>query len=163
MLFSTIMLGSIALIMVSIGYFNGQSQHVTGLKNAYLMIGQALPMVIFAFIIAGMAQVLVPKDIISRWIGPESGMHGILLGTLAGCLATGGPYIILPMTAGFLKAGAGTGTMVAFMTGWGLFSVSRVLMEVGIIGWRFTLIRVASSFIFAPLAGLIAHMLTNGK
>ncbi|MFH1428608.1 MAG: permease [Candidatus Margulisiibacteriota bacterium] len=163
MLVSTILLGIIASIMVGVGVFNGQGQHLSGLKAAYQMTLQTIPLLIFAFIIAGMVQVLVPKDIISRWVGPESGLMGILMGTLAGCLMPGGPYVVMPMAAGMLKAGAGIGTMVAFMTGWGLLSFSRVIMEVGIIGWRFTAIRIASTFLFAPLAGLIAHFLTAGK
>jgi hypothetical protein len=37
-------------------------------------------------------------------------------------------------------------------------------MEVGILGWQFTLIRVASTFFFPPIAGFIAQSLSaSGK
>ncbi|RLA91982.1 MAG: permease, partial [Deltaproteobacteria bacterium] len=39
---------------------------------------------------------------------------------------------------------------------------SRLPMEVGIMGWKFTLIRVASTFFFPPLAGLMAQALFGG-
>jgi hypothetical protein len=58
-----------------------------------------------------------------------------------------------------LQAGAGVGTMVAFLTGWSLWAVSRLPMEVGIMGWQFTLIRIASTFFFPPIAGLIAQVI----
>jgi hypothetical protein len=51
------------------------------------------------------------------------------------------------------------GTMVAFLTGWSLWAVSRLPMEVGILGWRLTIIRLASTLLFPPLAGLIAQTL----
>ena len=89
-------------------------------------------------------------------------MRGILIGTLAGAFAPGGPYVSLPIVAGFLRAGAGTGTMVAFLTGWSLWAFSRLPMEVAILGWRFTLIRLASTFFFPPIAGLLAHILFAG-
>jgi len=54
--------------------------------------------------------------------------------------------------------------MVAFLTGWSLWAVSRLPLEVGILGWKFTLIRIASTFFFPPIAGLIAHMFfSNAK
>jgi hypothetical protein len=31
---------------------------------------------------------------------------------------------------------------------------------VGIMGWEFTLIRIASTFFFPPIAGLIAQVIT---
>jgi hypothetical protein len=52
--------------------------------------------------------------------------------------------------------------MVAFLTGWSLVAVSRLPMEVGILGWKFTLIRIASTFFFPPIAGLIAQAFFGG-
>jgi uncharacterized membrane protein YraQ (UPF0718 family) len=119
-------------------------------------------LLVFALIVAGMVQVLLPQELISKWIGAESGIRGILIGTVAGALAPGGPYVSLPVAAGLLRSGAGVGTMVAFLTGWSLWAVSRLPMEVGILGWKFTLIRLASTFFFPPIAGLIAHLFFAG-
>jgi uncharacterized membrane protein YraQ (UPF0718 family) len=88
----------------------------------------------------------------------ESGFRGILLGTVAGAIAPGGPYVSLPIAAGLIKSGAGVGTMVAFLTGWSLWALGRLPMEVGILGWKFTIIRFTSTFIFPPIAGLIAQL-----
>jgi len=106
-----------------------------------------------------MVQVLLPKDLLSRWVGTESGLKGILVGTLAGGLTPGGPYVSLPVVAGLLKAGAGAGTMVAFLTSWSLWAVSRLPMEIGILGWKFTVLRLAATFFFPPIAGLLAMKL----
>ena len=92
-------------------------------------------------------------------MGAESGLRGILIGSIAGGLAPGGPYVSLPVVAGLLRAGAGVGTMVAFLSAWSLWAVARLPMEVGILGWKFTLIRLASTFFFPPVAGFIAQTL----
>ena len=157
MLVPTIIMGVLALIFFLIAYYKGEGQHVIGMRSALRMTVQILPLLIFAFIVAGMVQVLVPQEILSEWVGAESGMRGIFIGTVTGALAPGGPYVSLPVAAGLLQAGAGVGTMVAFLTGWSLWAVSRLPMEVGIMGWRFTLIRIASTFFFPPIAGLIAQ------
>ncbi|MDH4137520.1 MAG: permease [Anaerolineae bacterium] len=159
MLIPTIIMGALAVIFLFIGYSKGQGQHIAGMRSALNMTVQILPLLIFAFIVAGMVQVLVPQELLSKWVGVESGMRGILIGTVAGALAPGGPYVSLPVAAGLLHAGAGVGTMVAFLTGWSLWAVSRLPMEVGILGWRFTFIRIASTFFFPPIAGLIAQVI----
>ena len=162
MLIPTIIMAALAAILLVIGYCKGQGQHVTGLKSTLNVTVEILPLLIFAFIVAGMVQVLLPQELISKWIGAESGIRGILIGTVAGALAPGGPYVSLPIAAGLLRSGAGVGTMVAFLTGWSLWAVSRLPMEVGILGWKFTLIRLASTFFFPPIAGLIAHLFFAG-
>jgi uncharacterized membrane protein YraQ (UPF0718 family) len=128
------------------------------MRSALNTTVQILPLLIFAFIVAGMVQVLLPQELLSKWVGAESGMRGILIGTVAGALAPGGPYVSFPVAAGLLRSGASVGTMVAFVTGWSLWAVSRLPMEVGILGWKFTLIHIASTFFFPPIAGLIAQM-----
>jgi uncharacterized membrane protein YraQ (UPF0718 family) len=157
MLVPTIIMGTIALIMVSVGYLKGENHHILGIKAALNTTINILPLLFCAFIIAGMTQVLLSHETISSWVGTESGLRGILIGTIAGGLAPGGPYVSLPIAAALLRSGAGAGTMVAFLTGWSLWAVARIPMEVGILGWKFTLIRIASTFFFPPVAGLIAH------
>ena len=80
-----------------------------------------------------------------------------MIGTGIGALTPGGPFVSMPIAAGFLRAGASIGTMVALMTAWLLIGVHRFPLEIGIMGWKFWLIRVACTFFFPPIAGLIAN------
>ena len=159
MVIATAIMGLLAVLLVFIGYYRGEGEHILGLKSAMNMTIQILPIVILAFIVAGMVQMLVPQELLSKWIGKESGMRGIFIGTLAGALAPGNPYVNLPIAAGLLRSGASMGAMVAFLTGWSLWSFARLPLEVGIMGWKFTLVRLASTFFFPPIAGLIANRL----
>ncbi|MDF1525625.1 MAG: permease [bacterium] len=157
MLYATLIFAVLALVLLSIGYFRGEGQHITGLRAGFTILIQILPLLMLAFIVAGMVQVLIPKEVIGQWVGAESGWKGILIGTGAGALTPGGPFVSMPMVAGFFKAGAGYGTMVAYITAWSLLSVARLPIEVGILGWRFTVIRIACTWFMAPLAGFIAN------
>jgi uncharacterized protein len=157
MLIPTIILGVIAVVMVVMGWRMEGGQHVAGLTAAWRMTLQVAPLLIFAFIIAGMVQVLLPQEMVAKWVGGESGWRGIMIGTVAGGLSPGGPYVSLPIAAGLMQSGAGIGTMVAYLTAWSLWAVARLPMEVGIMGWEFTLIRVATTFFFPPIAGGLAQ------
>ena len=159
MFIPTIIIGTIALVLVFIGYFRGSGEHITGLKIGGNLLMQVLPLMVLALIVAGMVQALIPREIVSRWLGAESGFRGIMIGTLMGSLTPSGPFVSMPIAAGFLRVGASVGTLVAFMTAWSILAVHRLPMEVGIMGWKFALIRLATTFFFPPIAGLIADRL----
>ncbi|NIO48345.1 MAG: permease [Candidatus Aminicenantes bacterium] len=162
MLIPTLVMAVLAIVLLYIGYSKGQGQHIIGLKSAFKITIQILPLLIFAFIMAGMIQTLLPRELISKWIGEESGLRGILIGSLVGAITPGGPYVTLPVAAGFLRAGAGVGTMVAFVTAWSLWAVTRLPMEIGILGWKFTAARLVCTFFFPPIAGFIAQLFFSG-
>ena len=159
MLIPTIIMGVIAIVLLFIGYQKGGGEHILGLRTAGNLLIQIIPLLICAFIIAGMVQVLIPHEMISKWIGMESGFRGILLGTMMGSLTPGGPFISMPIAIGLLRTGASIGTMVAFITAWSLIAIQRLPLELGILGWQFALIRLACVFFFPPIAGLIANAL----
>lgn len=163
MFIPTLIMGSLALVLLTVGYVKGNGEHINGVKYAFGMTVEILPLLVFAFIIAGMVQVLLPQEAVSKWVGEESGIRGILIGSVAGGLCPGGPFVSLPIAAGLMRSGAGLGTMVAFITGWSLYAVSRLPMEVGILGWKFTFIRLASTLIFPPVAGFVANAVFGGS
>ncbi len=47
--------------------------------------------------------------------------------------------------------------MVAFIASWSILAIHRVLAyEIPLLGGRFTFVRIASSFMLPPLAGVLA-------
>lgn len=157
MLVPTLVMAGIALILLACAYYRKDDSHLVGLQAGWRMMLSTAPMLVFAFLIAGLVPALLPPSIVQKWIGAESGLRGILIGTIAGGFSPGGPYVSLPLAVGLVKAGAGVGVMVAYLTGWSLLAFARIPMEVGILGWRFTLVRLACTCVFPPLAGLIAN------
>jgi len=162
MLVPTIVMAVLAITLLIIGYFKGGGEHLTGLKAGLNMTWQIIPLLVFAFVVAGMVQVLIPRELLNEWVGAGSGFRGIIIGSIAGGLSPGGPYVSLPIAGGLLQAGASVGTMVAYLTGWSIYAVGRLPMEVGILGWKLTVARLLSTLIFPPLAGLIANALFSG-
>lgn len=149
----------LALALIMVAYFSGEGLHWIGLRAGGKMMWEVLPLLVAAFIIAGMIQVLVPRELISRWLGKEAGLKGIMIGCIAGAITPGGPYVSFPIVAAIYKAGASIGTVVGYVTAWSLWALARAPMEVALIGPRLTLIRFASTLIFPPIAGIIAQMI----
>ena len=156
MLLPSIAMGLAAVILGLVAYTRGNGEHITGLKTAWSMTVSTLPLLLAAFVLAGFLQALLPRAQFARFLCGESGIRGILIVTLAGALTPRGPFVSMPLAAGLLKAGAGIGTLVAFMTSWSLWALARLPIEIGIMGWRFAAIRLFSTCLFPPVAGLLA-------
>jgi len=147
----------IAIVLLVVAYMQGDNLHILGLKTAGKMFLQIIPILIAAFIIAGMVQALIPREFIVKWLGQEAGLKGILFGTVAGGLTPGGPFVSFPIVASIYKSGAGIGTVVAYVTAWSLVAVGRLPYEFSLISPKFAMIRLACTFFFPPIAGLIAQ------
>lgn len=115
------------------------------------------PRLIFALLAASFLAQIVPPAWIASVLGHDSGMLGILLASILGGLLPGGPMTSFPIAVFMWQYGAGVPQMVALLAGWSVFAVHRLIAyELPMMGWRFTLIRVASSAVLPPLAGLLA-------
>ena len=156
---SIIVMGVLALVLVIISYNKDPKILSSGLKYGFNMLISLIPLLILAFLVAGLAQALIPREVIAKWLGAESGWRGIIFGCLAGAVTPGGPYVNFPIAAGLFHAGAGMGTVVAYITAWSLWSLSRLPLEVAMISPRFAVARFISTLIFPPIAGFIAYKL----
>ena len=154
---STIIMVVLAVILTVVAYFRG-GVHVAGLRLGAKTIGDNLLLLLASFAVAGLARVLIPKELISQWLGAQAGFKGILLGCVAGGIVPGSPYSVFPIIASFYESGAGIGTIVGFITAWSLWSISRLPLEIGIIGPKVTLARYLSTLVFPPIAGIIAQL-----
>ena len=50
MLIPTIIMGGLAIVLLFVGYYKGQGQHISGLSSALSMTVEILPLLVFAFI-----------------------------------------------------------------------------------------------------------------
>ena len=154
---NTIIMVVLAVILTVVAYFRG-GVHVAGLRLGAKTIWDNLLLLLASFAVAGLARVLIPKELISQWLGSQAGFKGILLGCVAGGIVPGSPYSVFPIVASFYEAGASIGTIVGFITAWSLWSISRLPLEMSIIGPKVALARYLSTLIFPPVAGVIAQL-----
>lgn len=153
-----IVMACLALVSVAIAYKRGAVG--AGLVETGRLTLQVAPVLVPAFVLAGMVSVLLPTEMLTRWLGAESGLRGLSIGTLAGALTPGGPFLAFPLLAVLLKGGAGVGAVTAFLTSWALLGVHRILaFEIPILGLRFVLVRSLASLAAPILVGWTAQIL----
>jgi uncharacterized membrane protein YraQ (UPF0718 family) len=155
-----LLLGLVTLALVGIAWKQGgfnlaQAGFLDGAQTLLLVT----PLLLAAFLIAGLVQTLIGAEVVERWLGSSSGWRGIALACLGGALIPGGPYAYYPISAALLQAGAGIGVLVAFVTAKNLWSLSRLPLEVALLGPHLTWIRFLITLVIPPLLGFIAEAL----
>jgi len=151
---------AVVLILAGLAWSRGGPQDtLAGLLQGGQTLLSVVPLLLAAFIVAGLVQALVTEEFVTRWLGSRSGWRGIALACLGGALIPGGPYVYYPIAAVLLQSGASLGVMVAFVTAKNLWSVSRLPLEVALLGPQLTILRFAVTLLFPPLLGLLAERL----
>lgn len=153
----------IATLLVLAAFIQGGLLQVA---QGFMISGQKLlevmPLVIIAFLVAGLVSVSIPKTIVSRWLGPEAGWKGPFLGSLVGAMVPGGPFFFYPLMATLTLAGANVGTMISFVAAKTLWNFARIPMEIAFVGPELTLIRFIITFPIPILAGAAVNVFLPG-
>ena len=159
---STLIMAAIAAVLFALVWSRGGTQAALqgGTVGLRRMV-QVLPLLVFAFLATGLIESLIPRDLFARWVGSESGYRGIMLGSLAGAIAPGGPLVQAGIAAGFLKGGAALAPVVAFLVAGEMWGFTLIPIEVGLLGWKVYLTRLACTFFVPPMAGLLTHWLVD--
>jgi len=130
-----------------------------GLKDGWKLFWGIFPALVLAFIAAGMIGKVLPREAMTRLLGEESGIRGLMIGTVAGALTPGGPFVQFPIVAALLKSGAGVAPLMAYITSWSLLGINRFLIyEVNLLGWKLATCRMAASLIFPVIIGILTRM-----
>jgi uncharacterized membrane protein YraQ (UPF0718 family) len=155
--------GGLLVVLIGIAFSRGGLPKVRdGFAETGSLLLSVLPNLAIGFTLAGFITLLLPRDIIARWLGGESGWRGLLVGTAAGALTPGGPFTHFPILASLLAKGATVGPVSAYIASWALLGVHRIVIwEAPILGWRFVLVRVLSCALAPPLIGAAAKWLTG--
>jgi len=118
------------------------------------------PRILLAMLVAGFAQVLLPRDKVAHWVGEQSGWRGLVIATAAGALTPGGPITSFPFVLALYMAGADRGALVAYLTSWALLGFQRVMMwEIPLMGMDFAVMRSLANLPLPLIAGYIARQL----
>ncbi len=131
-----------------------------GLKGSARLLRGVWLDLLLGFVFAGLADVLLPQPVLSRWLGSERPGQAILVGWAAGLLIPGGPYLVFPVLAGLFQKGAAPAPLITLITAKTLVSPIRMLTyEAPLLGWPLTLARFIPGVLLPPIMGVISGWL----
>jgi uncharacterized membrane protein YraQ (UPF0718 family) len=122
------------------------------------LFGGILPRVLAGCLLGAFIAEILPHEKVSRALGPQSGLKGLLIGTAFGAILPGGPFTAYPVAAALLTIGADFGATIAMVVSWTLIGYGRaVAWELPILGPDFTMWRMMLSVPIPILAGALGR------
>ena len=119
-----------------------------------------IPRVLIGVVGSGYIAAVMPQQLVTTWIGPQSGLLGISIATLAGAITPGGAVVGFAIGAAALKGGAGAPQVIAFSTAWSLYALQRLInWEIHMMPRRVVWLRAAVSVPLPFLAGIGAMLI----
>ena len=146
-------------------YWRDGSEHfIAILIGDVSLFGEMLPKVLAGCLIGAFVTLLLPREMVARWVGHESGFTGLAVAALFGCILPGGPITIYPVAGAFLAMGADAGAVVAFITSWTLIGYTRALVwELPFFGSDFVIWRIVAAIPLPILAGVLARIVVKAR
>jgi hypothetical protein len=153
-----LMVGALALFAA----MRGRGLLEGGVRDGAIEFIRLLPRIGVGVVGSGFVAEVLPRELIGPWLGPESGLTGVLLATLGGALTPGGPVVGFSIGAAALKSGAGAPQVIAYSTAWALYAIHRLMIwEVPMMPPRIVWLRAAVSLPLPFMAAIVAMMLAK--
>jgi len=148
--------GSVAAVGL-IAYRRGPRVLNASLREGAMDFINIIPRIALGVIGSGYIAAVIPPEVITAWLGPNSGWFGVAAAVLAGAATPGGPVVGFSIGAVALKSGGGAPQVLAYVIAWALFAFQRLLLwEIPFMPARFVWFRAAVSVPFPFLAAAIA-------
>jgi uncharacterized membrane protein YraQ (UPF0718 family) len=156
---STAVIGGVSLTAgVIVLVRDGTARFLEILNHDLGLFGSMLPKMAAGCLVSAFVTRLLPREVVARLVGTESGMLGLFIATLMGAALPGGPLTIYPVAGAFLALGADAGTAIAFITAWNLLGYNRALIwEMPFFGSDFVFWRIMVALPLPLLAGALAR------
>ncbi len=129
------------------------------LGSGFRLLLRFAVVIVLSFLVAGLAEVLMPREWVSAALGEDSGWRGLLLASLAGIVTPAGPFVSMPLAAGLLRSGAAPAAVVTFLAAWSLLAAHRLFAwEVPILGASFAFMRWSLCLVLPIAAGALTRL-----
>ena len=125
------------------------------LKKAWKSFENILPQLLTVMIIIGFALAVLSPQTISKVIGSESGMFGVIVAALIGSITLIPGFVAFPLAAALLENGAGYMQITAFVSTLMMVGVITIPMETNVLGKKLTMTRNIAAFVFSIVAALV--------
>lgn len=144
---------SLALLLVS--SIANRQKTLMGLKKGWMMFKNILAPFLNILILVSIALYFIPPAVISRYLGPESGVLGLGIAAIVGSITLIPGFISYPIAAGLIRQGASYTVVATFMTTLMMVGVVTLPLEIKFFGKRVAIARNALNFVAAIIIGLV--------
>jgi len=153
----------VALVIVLWAYDRVAAPFPYGREAGAGLWGYALEMIAFLpamFVLVGLFDVWVPRRIVERHVGRDSGPLAIVWMVLLGTLQAGPLYGAFPVAVALWRKGTAPRNVFIYLGAFCALKIPMLTFEVAFLGWQFSLVRTAVTLpVFIFLGYLLERLL----
>lgn len=131
------------------------------LRTVWRLVAMMSPWLLFGFFLAGVLACWIPRSLIRRHLGGQTGWRGIVKAVAFGVPLPLCSCGVLPLAAGLRKSGAGKAATAAFLISTPQTGVDSILATYALMGPVFALFRPLAALVSGLLGGGIVYALTR--
>lgn len=132
------------------------------LGNTWHYLLEASPWLLLGFLFAGLLKAFVPSEVLLRYLGKRN-VRSILTATLVGIPLPLCSCGVIPTGVALHNQGASRASTLAFFIATPATTITAILITLGMLGWKFTLAEIMTTFVVAIVTGLLALILIKEK
>lgn len=153
-MFTKILYGA-AAIGLFISFMKDRSKTRLALKKAWRSFENILPSVLTVLLLIGFILTLLDEQAISKLLGADSGILGMVIAAIIGCITLIPGFVAFPLAASLLAAGAGYAQIAVFISTLMMVGIATLPLEIQYFGKRIAAKRNILSLIFAIITSCI--------
>lgn len=141
------------VVFAARSWFDGDENRYW-LQETWKLVKLIFPMLIIGVFVAGVIKVLLPQEVIARWVGGNS-LQANLLASLFGILMYFSTLTEVPILSAFMEMGMGNGPALALLLAGPALSLPSLLAIRAVLGTKKTLVYAILVVTMATISGLI--------
>lgn len=144
-----------AAIGVVVSFMKDRSKTKDALKRAWKSFENILPSVLTVLLLIGFILSLLDEQAVSKLLGADSGILGMVIAAVVGCVTLIPGFVAFPLAASLLAAGAGYAQIAVFILTLMMVGIATLPLEIQYFGKRTAAKRNILSLIFAIITSCI--------
>lgn len=136
---------------------------VTSIKNSAYYIKEMLMIMPVVFVLTALLDTWIAKEKITKYLGKQSKVKGIILSFVLGSISAGPIYAAFPMCVMLHKKGASVRNLIIILSSWAVIKVPMLLNEVKFLGIKFMAIRWVLTVIAIVVFSWITSKIVKDK
>lgn len=147
------------IIWLTVSFIKDKNKTKLALKKAWKSFENILPLVLAVLLLIGLILSVLDAQTISKLLGSESGIIGMVIAAVIGCITLIPGFVAFPLAASLLQAGAGYAQIIMFISTLMMVGIATLPLEAKYFGKRIAvkrnLLSLAVAVITSCLIGVI--------
>jgi len=152
----------LTFLLLILSYLKDKQKTKKAIFKAWKSFENILPEFLGVLMLVGILLAVLNPQIISKIIGKESGILGVILAAIVGSITLIPGFVAFPTAAMLLKSGAGYTQIAAFVSTLMMVGVVTMPVEIKYFGKKITILRNLLAFIFSFIVAFIIGKVVSG-